>query len=204
MKLNSKYFDSIRVKPEQDRTKQKTERGCEWPDCEQPGKFPAPKGRDNEGEYHYFCVNHVREYNKSFNYFQGMKDSDAASALKRSRTGDRPTWKLGQNSWANVNGGRNRKPGGFGPAMDDAHGVLGDKAGDGHTVRPRRAIRSRELKALHILNLDETAGAPEIKAQYKVLVKRLHPDANSGSRANEEKFREIIRAYDVLRKSGFC
>jgi curved DNA-binding protein CbpA len=43
-----------------------------------------------------------------------------------------------------------------------------------------------------------------VKAQYKTLVKRLHPDANGGSRANEDKLREIIQAYGRLRETGFC
>jgi len=49
------------------------------------------------------------------------------------------------------------------------------------------------------LGLDETADAAVIKARYKNLVKRLHPDANSGDRSNEDKLREIIRAYNYLK-----
>jgi DnaJ-class molecular chaperone len=43
-----------------------------------------------------------------------------------------------------------------------------------------------------------------VKSTYKTLVKRLHPDANGGSRANEDRLREIIQAYDYLRTAGFC
>jgi curved DNA-binding protein CbpA len=35
-------------------------------------------------------------------------------------------------------------------------------------------------------------------------VKRLHPDANGGSRANEDTLKSVIHAYDTLRASGFC
>ncbi|MCC2100522.1 MAG: DnaJ domain-containing protein, partial [Hyphomicrobiales bacterium] len=47
--------------------------------------------------------------------------------------------------------------------------------------------------------LDETADPAAIKARYKELVKRLHPDANGGDRSSEDKLREIIRAYNYLR-----
>ena len=67
-----------------------------------------------------------------------------------------------------------------------------------------RALRSTELKALQTLGLDDTATADQVKTQYKTLVKRLHPDANGGSRANEDTLKAVIQAYDHLRSSGFC
>ena len=77
------------------------------------------------------------------------------------------------------------------------------------TARPKsepvpRALRNDQKKALESLGLDEHANPEQVKAQYKMLVKRFHPDANGGSRAMEDRFREIIQAYDRLRSSGFC
>ena len=60
------------------------------------------------------------------------------------------------------------------------------------------------LKALDVLGLDENADTAAIKAQYKVLVKRFHPDANGGDRSFEERLRDIIRAHDTLRAAGLC
>ena len=40
-----------------------------------------------------------------------------------------------------------------------------------------------------------------IKARYKDLVKRLHPDANGGDRSNEDRLREIIQAYNALKSA---
>ena len=62
---------------------------------------------------------------------------------------------------------------------------------------PRHGVAAS--KALTTLGLDETADAPAIRARYKELVKRLHPDANGGDRSREEKLREIIQAYKHLR-----
>ncbi len=194
MKLTSKYFDSIRVKPDEDRTLREETPVCEWPDCENPGKFPAPKGRDTENEYHYFCLPHVREYNKDFNYFKGMKDKEVKDFVASSRTGHRPTWKLGDNV--------SNKAKAIKEKMKDPMGLLGENTGEQH-ARPRRTVRNQELKNLHELGLDETATPEDVKKQYKILLKRLHPDANQGSRANEEKLGRVLKAHEYLKTSGF-
>jgi DnaJ-class molecular chaperone len=54
------------------------------------------------------------------------------------------------------------------------------------------------------LGLDGTATPAEVKARYKLLVKRHHPDANGGDRSLEERLREIIQAYSYLKSVGFC
>jgi len=195
MKLNSKYFDSIRVKPDQDRLLQDKVPVCEWPDCESPGKHPAPKGRDTEKEYHYFCLRHVREYNKDYNYFKGMKDKEVKDFVASSRTGHRPTWKLGDSAKSKKSAGKSKAP-----KADDPFDLMGE--GEIHG-RPRRTVRNQELKALHELGLDETATKETATKQYKVLIKRLHPDANKGSRANEDKLTKVIKAYEYLKTSGF-
>ena len=99
MKLDSKYFDKIRVKPSTDKKKAaEAVPQCDWPDCPRPGPHKAPMGRGHEGKFYNYCTAHVQEYNKSYNYFSGMKDDDVQEYQKNSRLGDRPTWKLGQNA----------------------------------------------------------------------------------------------------------
>jgi hypothetical protein len=202
MKFHSKYFDRIRIKPDEDR-QERSLPSCEWPGCRASGGYRAPKGRANEGEYHRFCLAHVREYNKQYNYFAGMNEADISSWQAGAPTGHRPTWPLGANSWAAHNGGRWRATGERnGASYSDPFNLFGNRTQE--PPRPRRTVRSAELKALNTLGLDETATPEQIKTQYKKLVKRMHPDANGGSRANEDKLREIIAAYDYLRSAGFC
>lgn len=204
MNKKSKYFDSIRVKPSQDRLKPETEPTCEVNGCEQPGVHRAPKGRGQDGEYHLFCMAHVRQYNKSFNYFKDMPDVDIASYQKSARTGHRPTWSLGTNNGPAdtddpaVQGRDN-------PRFSDAFGFFGEKTSGGPSPEPRkRQIRNAERKSLATLGLDIDVKPVEVKAQFKMLVKRHHPDANGGGQEFEEKLREIIQAYDYLKASGFC
>ena len=43
--------------------------------------------------------------------------------------------------------------------------------------------------------------AAAVKARYKELVKRHHPDANGGDKASEEKFKQITQAYETIMDS---
>ena len=66
----------------------------------------------------------------------------------------------------------------------------------------RRTLRPLELKSLESLNLSAGAARDEIKARFKELVKRHHPDANGGDKRSEDKLREIIQAYNYLKQAG--
>ena len=100
---SSKFFDSIRIKPNKATAKQQAQAReaaqlCEWPDCKNKGAHRAPKGRANSREYWHFCLNHVREYNQSYNFFSGMNDEAVARYQNDALTGHRPTWKMGANT----------------------------------------------------------------------------------------------------------
>src|SRR5260370_12342790 len=102
---SSKFFDSIRIKPNKLSAKQQAAAReasamCEWPECKNKGPHRAPKGRTNDKEYWHFCLNHVREYNQSYNFFQGMNADAVARYQKDALTGHRPTWKMGANTSA--------------------------------------------------------------------------------------------------------
>ena len=209
MKLESKYFDSIRVKPRNQTRSEPAEQNCQWRGCEKSGPFKAPRGRGHEGEYLNFCMDHVRAYNKSYNYFNGMSEEDFIDYQKSAMTGHRPTWTMGNQSRA---AGRSNKQGGqrtagFDPSLGivDPLDILSERAKREDSVkRRRRPIRNMERKSLRQLHLDDTATSSEIKARFKELVKRHHPDSNGGDRGSEDKLREVIQAYNYLKKTGLC
>ena len=97
MKFDSPLFDRIRVKPDQDRRLKAERPACDWPGCGEGASHRAPKGRGQEKQYWCFCLDHVREYNHSYNFFAGMTDDAVARYQKDALTGHRPTWKLGLN-----------------------------------------------------------------------------------------------------------
>jgi hypothetical protein len=207
MKFDSPLFDRIRVKPDEDRRPRTSLPACEWPGCAHAATHRAPKGRTQEREYWRFCLDHVREYNHSYNFFAGMSDDAVARYQKDAVTGHRPTWKMGM-----VGGKRSGRSGSgrffnVEGAADpfSVFGELGGRARGGDTRQEeRRAVRNAERKALHALGLETDAERAEIKARFKELVKRHHPDANGGDRGSEDKLREIIEAYNYLKSAGYC
>ncbi len=209
MKLNSKYFDCIRVKPDEDQTLRNVSPECEWPGCSGPAQHKAPRGRGREGEYFNFCVRHVREYNKSYNYFSGMSDDDVARFQKSALTGHRPTWNMGTNG--DKSAGKNDSADAdknFTHAFvfDDPFGVFGKATGDEgpKEYAPIKPVGNVGRKCLLSLGLDDTATPHEIKTRFKEQVKRHHPDHNGGDRSSEDKLREVIQAYNYLKEAGLC
>ena len=203
MKLDSPLFNRIRVKPEPDHKPRPHAPVCQWPGCECEGTHRAPKGRMKENEYWRFCLEHTREYNSSYNYFAGMSEDAVARYQKEAVVGHRPTWKMG------FNGGTDRFHGGEMPG--DPFDVLRE-FGAGPSARVRqerpkpeaRQVRNAERKAFDTLDLDIDASPADIKARFKELVKRHHPDANGGDRSTEDRLVEIIQAYNYLKSAKFC
>ena len=195
MDLNSPLFDRIRVKPEQRDEPREDRVRCNYPGCEEAGEFRAPMGRLREGQYFCFCLDHVREYNASYNYFNGMSDDAIARYQRDDLVGHRPTWSMGVNRAGRAFREDPADPKSF-------YDPLGLFRARSHRARPE-AKQSRyglaATKALTTLGLDDSADSAAIRSRYKDLVKRLHPDANGGDRSSEDKLREIIRAYKYLK-----
>lgn len=204
MKPYSSYFEKIRVRRDPQADVKAQAPACQWDGCKEPGTHRAPVGRMAEGEYFRFCFDHVREYNKGFNYFSGLADTDIARFQKEALTGHRPTWKMG------TSGGPRTAPdvaqqrsgrAGYYNRMRDPFNLFGSN----QNATPReRTAKPLEAKALETLGLTVKATSADIKARYKELVKRHHPDANGGDRSSEDRFREVLHSYRVLKQAGLC
>ena len=205
MKLDSKYFDSIRVKSAADQKAPSRLPPCQWKGCTADARYRAPRGRGFEGRYFTFCLDHVRQYNATYNFFDGMSDDQVAHFQKDALTGHRPTWKAGANAWAHgTNGQKRTGDAGPNPGPSDPHAFFAwrrhrDGAPD---VSPTRPLKPLEKRAFDQLNLSEQATRVDIKARFKELVKLHHPDANGGDKRSEDKLREIIQAYNYLKQAG--
>lgn len=146
--------------------------------------------------YRWFCLEHVREYNRNYNYFTGMSDEEIAAYQKAALTGLRPTWMMGSRSGESFRA--------FDP-MDLAMDIPGTPWSRDDQYRSpmrRRPLRPLERRALEILDLEETATFSEIRARYKELVKRHHPDANGGKKDATDLLIRVIQAYDCLKSAG--
>jgi len=205
----SKFFDSIRVKPKKQSAKQQAqarEAGvkCEWPDCQNKGPHRAPKGRENAREYWHFCLDHVREYNQSYNFFSGMNAEAVARYQKDALTGHRPTWKMGANGSGKGGTGNADLDGAADPfaMFSEINGRACWRPGPGaeSEAKPEtRKVFNAERKALQVMGLGPDATLEDVKVKYKALVKQHHPDANGGDRSTEDRLIEIIKAYNYLK-----
>ncbi len=176
-------------------------RTCDWPGCTEGGDFKAPKSREALNQYHWFCLLHIRAYNKSWNYYAGMSDAEVEADRRRDTVWNRPTWPLSRD------GDGDPQFGADGPGFDDPFGFFSEggearrgngKGGARHTDDNGQAAQGSHRAALVAFGLRHPVTADDVKARYKVLVKLHHPDANGGAKAAEEKLKEINEAYRTL------
>jgi DnaJ-domain-containing protein 1 len=168
------------------------QRVCEAPGCRLCGEYRAPRARDRLTEYRWFCLEHVREYNRKWDYFAGLDAHQIEAHIRADTIWRRPVWPLGarrSNSTYHI----------FDPF---------DLAGDAELSEPSRPRRDgseqltpAERNALGVLELSWPLTLADVKSRYKELVKLHHPDANGGAREAEEKLKQINAAYSTLRAS---
>jgi curved DNA-binding protein CbpA len=180
---------------------------CSWPGCDSEGTHRAPADKKTAGDarrYRWLCEAHVREFNKTWNYFDGMSDDDVARFQKEAATGHRPTWDVGSNRTAAAASRFGFVGSEADPTVYDPFGFATDGGTTTTTDGARRRLRPKEAKALETLGLDGEASADDIKVKYKRLVKLHHPDANGGDRSSEDRLRSVIEAYSYLKSTGYC
>ena len=73
-------------------------RHCAWPDCTRIGDHKAPVSKKKLREYQYFCLDHVRIYNRAWNYYEGMSESEVETAVRSDTVWNRPTWPMGSDN----------------------------------------------------------------------------------------------------------
>lgn len=157
------------------------------PGCGAPGDYRAPKARDTLNEYWWFCLEHVRAYNSSWDFYKGMTPGQIEAQLRSDTGWQRPTWPLGS----------------LGARIDED--ILRDPM---HVLNAGRRERRREAahetpaemrEPLAALGLAWPLTLDQLKTRYKELAKLHHPDANGGDRAAEERLKTINLAYAAVR-----
>ncbi len=162
---------------------------CEWPNCNSKGSYPAPRTRDNLRNFKWFCLDHVKSYNKSWDYFKGQSRNEIEEEIADDATWHRPTWHK-----------NNKKFNSF----SDTFKVFEEKE-DSYTGKNKKININLEKEDLYKLNnalkifgLCESTHINEIKKTYKSLVKKFHPDKNQGKKSYIEKLIEVNNAYSIL------
>ena len=171
-------------------------RPCAAMGCQEKGQYPAPKSRDDLREYQWFCLDHVREFNSSWNFLDGMNAAQIEEFIRASTVGERPTRPLsGEQAKAYEAILRTR--------IFKEFGAGGVPTPDADTAALLAGFSHEEIKACRVLTLNPTRDFKMIKARYRQLVKKLHPDVNDQNVvAQEEKLKVINQAYTVLKSAA--
>ncbi|WP_284946149.1 J domain-containing protein [Acidisoma cladoniae] len=162
---------------------------CDMPDCSALGCYKAPRSRTSLNEYLWLCLEHVRAYNASWDYYKDMTPGQIEVELRADASWQRPTWRLGANG---------------GPRLPD-EAILRDPFLDlagrrTGSAEPAADHAPQELRQpLAVLGLGWPVSLDVVKARYKTLAKKHHPDANGGGNAAEEQIKAINIAYATLR-----
>ncbi|CDG39342.1 hypothetical with DnaJ-like domain [Asaia bogorensis] len=171
------------------------ERYCDMPGCTEHAGYRAPKDRTQLRQYFWFCLEHVRQYNARWDFYKGMTPGQIEAQLRADISWQRPSWKLG------TRGGQNF----------DEEEVL-DPLDILSSTRARRAQAARQRHNaareaappplrdhLRALALDWPVTIEALKARYKELARKHHPDANAGDPAAEDRFKTVSVAYSTIR-----
>src|SRR4029078_3184903 len=75
----------------------------------------------------------------------------------------------------------------------------GDEVGDLNVHAARSTLSGVAFQDYYAtLGVPKTASEKELKAAYRKLARKHHPDVNPGDKAAESRFKEINEAYEVL------
>ncbi len=195
-----KFGHDIRIKPDLPRRRPDKAHICAISDCGAEAHFNVPKTRSNLEDRHWLCTEHLRANNEHWDFFAGMTEQEIYSFRVEAIVGHRPTWPLGKRA-AEKHANRKRETG-WSCHFEDGFAIFEDA----EPARPQKPARltKGQSDALTILNLEIGATLHDIKARYKELVKRYHPDANGGDRGAEERLKQVIKAYGHLRATGLA
>jgi hypothetical protein len=166
-------------------------RKCEATGCDEEGLFKAPKSRQNIHDYQYFCLSHVQEFNKKWNYFADMPMEAIEDFMQDAVTGHRPTWKR-----------EDILSGGMYMAHERLEADLERflRGAYQKKTKPKDSRNQKEREALALLTLEAACDLSTLKVAYRKLVKQFHPDLHQGSKSYEEKFKQITQAYYYLKE----
>ena len=174
---------------------------CAVPGCREAGEFRAPvsshRSPDGPPPYRYLCLDHVREFNAGYNFFEGMS-ADQIMAAQSPTAG----WETESRAFRPA-GSADLPPrwADFKDPMD----ALGARFRQRMDAARREAVNPgltrEEHDAMQLMALPADADRAALRRRYSELVRKYHPDRNGGDRSFEARLGAVVEAYQLLRKS---
>ena len=168
---------------------------CAVASCRAPGEFKAPlqpSSFDGPGSWRFLCLDHVREHNAKYNFFSGMSPEEISYAQS-----PLAGWERSTRAFAAAGADPPPAWSDFADPLEAISGRFGRARG-----QPPSRFAGQERRAMTVLGLSEDADRHALRQRYSLLVRRYHPDKNGGDRSHEGRLREVIEAYQLLRKSS--
>ena len=163
---------------------------CDWDKCREIGLYKAPIEKDNSKKFRLLCLEHIKIFNKNWNYFSDMNEDEIEHFIKSDLTWHKPTKSFSSSEnffkilWKNT--------------LDDKTNFF-DNFNSKNFKKSRLSEKDRH--ALEVLGLREETKWPDIQKKFKTLVKKYHPDKNQGSKKYEDLLKKITLAYSQLKIS---
>lgn len=161
-------------------------RQCAAENCIQKGIHRAPKSRNALRDYIWLCLDHVRTYNRAWNYYEGLHGAALEAEIRRATIWERPSWKFATGQPSDQR-------------LDDVMGLFASENRNGNKVNS--TLSKEERQAWRVMQLEPVKDIEIVKHQYKQLAKQNHPDKNKGDADAEERLKEINLAYALICKS---
>tara|TARA_Y100000590_G_scaffold109516_1_gene124843 strand:- start:4723 stop:5241 length:519 start_codon:yes stop_codon:yes gene_type:complete len=163
---------------------------CDWESCKELGKYKAPIEKDNSRHFRYLCLEHIKVFNKNWNYFSNMSQEEVEYFIKSDLTWHKPTKSFSSSEnffkvlWNN--------------ALEDKMNIFKNS---GFKDFKKSKLSEKDRHALEVLGLKYEAKWSDIQKKFKGLVKKYHPDKNQGSRKYEDILKKVTLAYSQLKLS---
>ena len=174
------------------------------PGCPQPGEFRAPAASrpsyDGPPHYRWLCLDHIREFNASYDYFSGMTVDQiyAAQTPMHGWESESRTFRGAGSAdmpprWADFKDPTDALGARFQQRMDEA------RAEKRQAADPR--FTREQHQALKTMGLAPDIDRRTLRRRYAELLRRYHPDRNGGDRSHEKALQAVIEAYTALAKA---
>ena len=194
MRPSPKYFNNLRIKPKNLSKK----RPCDYGGCNEHGEFQA---KTKSAAKFFYCLNHIKEFNKNYNFFEGMSEEEIIDYQISAIIGHRPTWKSGTNPHANYFSKFAKNDG---SAFDDPFDLFEKDKTSKYERQSKIKKGKLYKKAYKLLDFSSLSSKSDIRKKFKEVVKSLHPDTNGGDNSQEDLLKEVISAYKTLKSQGHC
>ena len=159
---------------------------CDWKNCKEIGSYRAPVERDNSKKFRLLCLEHIKIFNKNWNYFENMNDQEIEFFIKSDLTWHKSTKNFGSSDnffnilWSN--------------ALDDKLNIF--KSSNFKEFKKTK-LSQTDRDALQLMDLNDQVKWEEIHKKFKKLVKKYHPDKNQGNKAHEDFINKNLKTFST-------